>query len=117
MQSFFSQVRIRQLAGFLSLVYMGGLYWLSDQPGVHAIPPFPGADKVVHFVLYFGLGVLLHMGIQKVRITGSIGITYGIFDEVHQFFVPGRSCDPLDMLADGFGVLGGLWITQRILRG
>lgn len=29
----------------------------------------------------------------------------GIADEVHQFFVPGRHADPMDILADALGAL------------
>ena len=35
------------------------------------------------------------------------GTLYGISDEFHQYFVPGRTADPLDALADCFGIMVG----------
>lgn len=32
---------------------------------------------------------------------------YGVSDEFHQLFVPGRSADPYDVLADGVGATIG----------
>lgn len=42
---------------------------------------------------------------------------YGVSDEVHQFFVIGRSTDVLDWLADtiGAGIAGAL-MTQPVFR-
>ncbi len=42
-------------------------------------------------------------------LTGSL---YGVTDEIHQIFVPGRLCDPADWLADTLGcALGALCLT------
>lgn len=35
---------------------------------------------------------------------------YAVSDEVHQFFVPGRSMSPLDVAIDSLGALLGIWI-------
>ncbi|SFM56614.1 VanZ family protein [Methanolobus profundi] len=71
-------------------------------------------DKVAHMFLYFGLGVLLHLTfrhsdhvlLRKYAAIFAIvlGIIYGITDEFHQSFVPGRSSSIHDLLADGIGV-------------
>ena len=98
----------------LSLLYMGGLYWLSDQPGGDRPLPFPGADKIVHLVLYSGLGGLLRLATTSVPMVLSVGFFYGVMDEFHQAFVPGRSADPWDVLADGMGVLLGCFIINRL---
>lgn len=90
----------------------------SISKGVHIPSPF-GFDKVVHFVEYGVLGFLLARLIVNARSTFSrrflIGLVvilatlYGISDEVHQAFVPGRNASPWDVLADGFGgVMGAL---------
>ena len=99
---------------WLSLLYMGGLYWLSDQPGGDRPLPFPGADKIVHLVLYSGLGGLLRLATTSVPMVLSVGFFYGVMDEFHQAFVPGRSADPWDVLADGLGVLLGCFIINRL---
>lgn len=71
-------------------------------------------DKVAHMLLYFGLGLLLHLTFKNsdnviLRRYAAIfavvvGVIYGISDEYHQSFVPGRSSSVHDILADGIGV-------------
>ena len=53
-------------------------------------------------------------------VCGAVAISslYGVTDEYHQLFVPGRSFDVLDMLADALGsVVGasamGAWSILR----
>jgi VanZ family protein len=40
-------------------------------------------------------------------IAAGIGSAYGILDEVHQFFVPGRDCNVWDWIADTLGAVIG----------
>jgi len=41
---------------------------------------------------------------------------YGMTDEIHQYFVPGRSADPWDWLADTVGAnAGGVMPIMRFL--
>ncbi len=71
-------------------------------------------DKVAHIFLYFGLGFLLHLTFKNsenliLRKYAAIfaiilGIVYGITDELHQSYVPGRTANVHDLLADGIGV-------------
>ena len=48
----------------------------------------------------------------------GLGILYGVTDELHQVFVPGRFCDFFDGLADALGVLAGhaLYFRWRLRR-
>lgn len=82
--------------------------------------PLPSnvSDKSAHVVGYLLMGVLVvravHGGLPaRVTARGAliamlITIGYGAFDEFHQWFVPGRSADPLDLLADASGGVIGL---------
>ena len=45
-----------------------------------------------------------------------IGALYSVTDEVHQYFVPGRSCELRDMGIDSCGVLAGVLIVMLVLR-
>ncbi len=84
-----------------------GLY----EPGSpDSVPLFdlPGADKVAHFLL-FAFPVWL-LG----RLTGRIWLIVGIFalhgvvsELIQYWFLPHRSGDPLDFLADLIGVAAG----------
>ncbi len=49
----------------------------------------------------------------------TIATVYGVTDEWHQSFVPGRMADPRDLLADGVGAalgLGLVWAWSIIRR-
>jgi VanZ family protein len=45
-----------------------------------------------------------------------VGSAYGLTDEVHQAFVPNRSADPRDWLADTAGALAGAIVVVAFLR-
>jgi VanZ family protein len=96
------------------------------------VAPLPEevSDKTAHLWAYAGLAVLAVRAVGgglPCRVTRRVAVLalaiaggYGIFDEVHQLFVPGRSGDLLDWFADVTGaVIGigacGLWgiIAQR----
>jgi VanZ family protein len=69
--------------------------------------------KGAHFIEFAILGLLLFIALYFTRekllsssvIALVIGVVYGIFDELHQLFIPGRSCQVTDMLIDASGVL------------
>ena len=72
-------------------------------------------DKSLHALAYFALGVTvvravaggLPRPITLRTALAAIAITvgYGLTDEVHQLFVPGRSADHADLYADAAGAL------------
>ena len=45
----------------------------------------------------------------------AVGILYGMSDEWHQMYVPGRSPDHMDLLADALGVAFGYGTTWALL--
>ncbi len=74
----------------------------------------PG-DKIAHFGIYaiLGLSWNLACNTHPYRIWG-ICLVYGIIDEIHQSFVPGRSPDGWDVLVDTIGAAIGchpLWFS------
>jgi len=94
--------------------FLAGLavvFWLSSMSEV------PGAhyfwDKLLHTLGYAGLGVLalraFHGGFERLRpaptvYAASAVILWGISDEFHQSFVPGRNASAWDVLADAVGI-------------
>lgn len=71
-------------------------------------------DKIAHMFLYLGLGILLHITFRN---SGNntlkkyaplfailLGIAYGITDEIHQMYVPGRTPSEADLVADSVGL-------------
>ena len=45
-----------------------------------------------------------------------IGTAYAVTDEIHQYFVPGRSCEIRDVVIDSCGVLVGALIVAKLAR-
>lgn len=80
-----------------------------------------GVRKIAHFTEYAILGGLLVLlfRIRRVRLIllpWLIGTLYAVTDEWHQSFLPGRSCDPKDVLIDACGVLIGVLISFTLLQ-
>ena len=66
---------------------------------------------VYHIVIFFFLSLFLFISLIRGRnsklffFSILILISYGILDEIHQFFVPGRFCTILDVGFDSIGIL------------
>ena len=80
-------------------------------PGIFFnIKPF-----VYHLGIFFFLGIFLTLSMTNQKHSNNtlkliilsiiIAIIYGILDEVHQIFVPGRYFDYLDILTDTIGIM------------
>lgn len=69
-------------------------------------------------VEYGVLAALLLRATRKAPLSLLITGLYGVSDEVHQYFVPGRSASPYDALADllGAGIVCGLWYFKLSRR-
>lgn len=113
---------------FYIAAYCAAIFWLSSQSHPpHSDVRFPGSDKLAHLVLYGGLAALVSLGLRsnpkgvtpRVQWLVPIFFTalYGVTDEIHQLFVPERSFDPWDLLANSFGaVLVQLYLCGCIWR-
>jgi len=82
----------------------------------------PISDKVVHLGLYTVLGVALaYVRFRGVRtiphlVMITIGALYGVSDEWHQSFVPGRSPSAADWGADVAGVVIGYGLLMLLVN-
>lgn len=76
--------------------------------------------KLAHFTEYFILGILIynliHSYNKKICIAIIICVLYAISDEIHQLFVPGRSCQLLDILIDTMGSIVGIYLLYFIKK-
>lgn len=97
--------------GYMLLIFLVSSRRSIDLPHIPA-----GFDKVLHMGAYLVLAFLFSLslrqsGIRKYVFLFAILLAslYGISDEMHQSFVPGRDSSYGDLLADGTGaVCGGL---------
>ncbi len=76
--------------------------------------------KLAHFTEYLILGILVSNMLRcfdkKIYLGIIICVLYAISDEVHQVFVPGRSCQVYDMLIDSFGSLSGILLVNMFIK-
>jgi len=107
----------------LVLAYAFFIFYLSSQPSLGVPSEIILLDPMqlsLHIIEYMPLGVLLAHAVSKTEklVRGKpfflpllLGSTYGLGDELHQFFVPGRTASIFDAGADTFGVALGvvLW--------
>lgn len=109
---------------FPAFAWMGIIFILSSIPGNYfPEQPFDLFDKLVHACLFGILTYLIYRGFQyqdksaffknfSIAIAFLICVIYGIIDELHQEYVPGRSPDITDALAD---ILGGGFVSLYLL--
>lgn len=72
--------------------------------------------KLAHFSIYGGLGFLslltfgrYNLSKRKLYTVSAVFcLLYAVSDEFHQYFVPGRSCEALDILIDFSGAVCGM---------
>jgi hypothetical protein len=90
----------------LALGWMGVLWYFSSLPATGVGLPHPW-DKGAHLLAYALLGFLLGRGLGGLYPAFFLAALYGLVDEWHQSFVPGREAFGLDLLADSLGAYLG----------
>lgn len=115
------------LAWVPALAWAAMIFVLSSQ----SVLPSPAGldDKQAHSVAYGVLALLCLVGLTGARwwrvsagalLTAFVlTVLYGVSDEIHQSFVPGRSPDVADVIADARGAgltLGAAWASAILLR-
>ena len=105
-------------------IYCAFIFWLSANPK----PPgseykFEGADKIAHTVLYGGLTAVAAIGLRRSKrrygrnallfVPVALAGAYGLFDEIHQLWVPLRSFDLWDLAADAGSAMIVAWLFLR----
>jgi len=106
------------------------LYWLlifvlTSLPG-NDLPNVKLSDKIEHFLAFGGLGFLLNLSlriqnkftlVKKYPAWSTILIVsaYAALDEIHQIWIPDRTCDIKDWMADTVGVTIGVIIMTILI--
>ena len=110
----------------ISIVYLSLIFIQSSIPS-ERIPHMTilTFDKLIHAIIYFIAAILIYLAIREHRpfdtgkialLTFTITVFYGLSDEIHQYFVPGRHASFRDFLADTAGVTAGLLIVHVIRK-
>ena len=98
----------------LLIVYSMVIFIFSSRPEVGVEQLFYGQDKVIHFVIY-GIHTFLCLLTlcDKILLLKFIqyflalifSVSYGIFNEIYQYFIPEREFSFGDILANSLGVI------------
>ena len=101
---------------------MAATFVVSHQPQVEI--PFGAPDYIGHGVSYAVLGVLLMRALADGNLQGMrtglilaavlIAAVYGVSDEFHQSFIPGRNASVSDIVADTIGALTGAVVAAFV---
>ena len=88
---------------------------LTSIPNPEFGPTFPGADKIAHFGFYGVAGFLFVLWRREAGTGAAAAVIWaalfaallGAVDEVHQQWIPGRSMEFIDWVADVTGGTAG----------
>lgn len=103
-----------------AILYAGFIFYLSSIPA--PVTPIKGIDmSPIHILEFFILSYLIFRALSRERITLwhafvlaiIISTLYGITDEIHQLFVPGRHFSVFDIL---FNFIGSTLILLKMRR-
>jgi VanZ family protein len=124
----------------LSLEAKGFIYWLPviafavlifclsaiPKPQLYFPLLWTGGDKAVHAIEYGMLAILCYRAFRNATgywaarnafvLALFASAAYGLTDEWHQYFVPFRSPEGLDLLADSLGCLSALLTWRHIAK-
>lgn len=104
------------------ILYMALIFAVSslEQPPL-PMPKFEwlSIDKLYHFIEYGILSVLLTLAFVNAppkwlpvgwiwTVAALISILYGVSDELHQMYVPGRFATLSDLISDAVGAIAGV---------
>ena len=129
-----AQFTPKKIHATLPLLIMAVLYWLSSLPGTplpddpalyslfYWMPP--SVQNTLHVPAFaalawawcWALGAWLRVSIMQAIGAFAIASGYGVFDEWHQSFVPGRYASLTDVVLDVAGAAFGIWLAAWASR-
>jgi len=96
---------------------MIALWIVSSQTSLPEVKGVFGFDKLQHFIAYAALSAAaglwfsreswIKRPLRNFLICTAVASVYGAVDEYHQYFIPGRTCDIWDWVADTTGGAAG----------
>lgn len=114
---------MKMLARWIAVVaWMVLVFYLSAQSSLPMLDSGVGdlQSLVGHFLEYAVFALLLRWALNGMGVNRATGwaflfaVAYGLTDEFHQHFVPGRHMDPLDLLTDATGAVVALWLASLL---
>jgi len=72
--------------------------------------------KSFHLIEYFILFILLYVSFRKIKFSAIIAYLYALSDEIHQYFIPGRTAKISDTFIDLVGIIAGIIILRYFFK-
>ncbi len=110
------------------LVFFYGLviFFLSSSTSPRALPRIIHADKLVHFAAFVVLGILFFRACRSsgypltpggaIVLTLVSSTTFGILIEIHQYYLPYRKAEAMDVAADVAGCIFGIFLCLMMIH-
>jgi hypothetical protein len=102
------------------LLWGGMIFWLSSSPDAQGasgwIDLSHPVDKIVHAGVFGVFAALLYGATGRPALSVVLTSLYGISDELHQAFVPGRHANPWDWVADTLGAVVAVSLVVFLTR-
>ena len=124
--SLISSITLNILSKLPLLVASAGIFYFSSLPQPpFVLTSFQWQDKVLHLAAYFAYGITIALAIhvhqsisskKKMTLIGLIGFLYALSDEFHQSFVPGRTSELGDIIADWIGVISAIMLYRLCIK-
>jgi VanZ family protein len=114
-----------------ALLVVTAIWMLSSQSTLPIPKGILGFDKFQHLIAYLALAGTFAFWFSPTQrqfhrlrtflLIVLVSSLYGVIDEVHQFYVPGRNCNVWDWMADTIGaflgagaaMLLGRWVFRK----
>jgi VanZ family protein len=101
----------RRIYFILLFLWVGLTFLFTSIPNLEIPEGIPFWDKGAHFAFYGGTGFLCALWRRESGFPAKRAVLYavlfvlavGALDEIHQYWIPGRSMELLDWLADTLG--------------
>lgn len=109
--------RMGALRWLPAVLWMGGIFYLSQQSSPLGVDAGASRAALAHVVLFCGLAAFLYWPLAgrsaqvawaAMAISFALAVLYGVTDELHQAFVDGRVASETDLLFDAGGALAGV---------
>ena len=117
------QLNLRIILPLSFFLFISFIIYLADTANYNfafrMIGNIPNGDKLMHGLLYGVMALLLNYGLNfkskkifefNMQIGAIIVLTFAGLEEITQYWLPSRTCDVFDFVADVVGVvLFSLW--------
>lgn len=112
----------REESSRLSRSFSTNILWFMDSMSIENI--ITPIRKSAHLFIYAVLGISVFAAVSehtekfvnRLLVSGVICLIYGVSDELHQMFVPGRGAMMTDVLIDFAGALFGMGLCRILKR-